>query len=115
MKLFTEETGKYQMYIPFEWEYKSPSFYKEIKAPDSFGEYDKIIGAFQLSCMQVNKHISSLISKNNLTVQTSNSDNLHFSERIVKTKNTTAYVWMCAVDDHFILVTYILDSKKIIL
>jgi hypothetical protein len=48
MKLFTSESGKFQMFIPIEWEYKNPSFYKEKTAPESFGQYTKMVGAFQL-------------------------------------------------------------------
>ena len=46
MKLFTPETGKFRMYIPLSWKYKNPSLYREQTAPDSFGEYTKMIGHF---------------------------------------------------------------------
>ena len=46
VKIFTAETGKFQMRIPIEWEYKNPSLYKSNKSvPEAFVMYDKQIDA----------------------------------------------------------------------
>jgi uncharacterized protein YutE (UPF0331/DUF86 family) len=113
LKLFTSDNGKLQMFIPIEWEYKNPSLYKtDKKAPDSFGKYEKMIGAFQVSCKEVNEHILGLIKANNLPIQSSDSEKLNFLEKLVDTGGSHNYMWLCAIDDHFILVTYILESRK---
>lgn len=101
------------MFIPVEWEYKNPSFYKTDKRePESFGKYEKMIGAFQVSCKEVNEHIAKLIKANNLTIQSSDSEKLNFMEKLVEVSDSHNYMWLCAVDDHFIFITYILNSKK---
>ena len=111
LKLFTAETGKLQMIIPIEWEYKNPSFYKtDNKAPESFGKYEKMRGAFQISCKPVNLHIEGIIKANSLNVQSSDSENLTFLEKLVEVEKSVNYMWICAIDDHFILVTYIVNS-----
>ena len=113
LKIFTAETGKLQMLIPIEWEYKNPSLYKTDKrAPESFGRYEKMIGAFQVSCKEVNEHIAGIIKSNKLTIQSSNQDKLTFLEKVVEAGKSHNYMWLCAVDDHFILVTYIVDSRQ---
>jgi len=112
MKLFADETGKFQMFIPINWEYKNPSFYKNTTAPESFGEYTKMSGAFQVSCKEVTKHISKLISDNNLKIHTYNDVELHFDEKVVRQKDLISYMWMAAVENHFILATYIVTPIK---
>lgn len=112
MKLFTGSSGKFQMFIPIEWEYKNPSFYSNEQAPESFEKYTKMIGAFQISCKPVNKHISDLISLYNLTIHNSSESTLHFKEIFAKNKGLNIHTWMSAVDDHFFLATYIYGKKK---
>jgi len=112
MKLFADETGKFQMFIPINWEYKNPSFYKNTTAPESFGEYTKMAGAFQVSCKVVTNHISKLISENNLKIHTYNDVELHFDEKVVRQKDLISYMWMAAVEDHFILATYSVTPIK---
>jgi hypothetical protein len=110
MKLYTDITGKFQMFIPVEWEFKNPTFYKNQNTPNAFGQYDNTVGAFQISCKPINQHISELIKGKDLTIQKS-EEQLQFTEDIAQTKKFHTYLWMCAVDDHFILITYIFDSK----
>ncbi len=113
LKIFTAETGKLQMLIPIEWEYKNPSLYKtDKKAPESFGQYEKMLGAFQISCKEVNEHISGIIAANKLNAQSSDKDKLDFLEKLVVAEKSHNYMWLCAVDDHFILVTYIVNTRQ---
>jgi uncharacterized protein YutE (UPF0331/DUF86 family) len=113
LKIFTAETGKLQMLIPIEWEYKNPSLYKtDKKAPESFGKYEKMIGAFQVSCKEVNEHIARIIKANRLHIQSSDLDKLTFLEKLVEATKSHNYMWLCAVDDHFILLTYIVGSRQ---
>ncbi len=112
-KIFTTETGKLQMLIPIEWEYKNPSLYKtDKKAPESFGKYDKMLGAFQVSCKEVNEHISGIITANKLAIQSSDKGKLDFQDKLFVIHNSHHYMWLCAVDDHFILVTYIVNTRQ---
>ena len=112
MKLFTEDSGKFQMYIPLEWEYKNPSFSESKNVPESFGTYTKMKGAFQISCKSINSHISNLIKTNGLNTQKSDSKHLKFKEKYIKSGSTRSYIWMAAVDDHFFLATYIFGKRK---
>jgi hypothetical protein len=110
MKLYTDKSGKFQMLIPIQWEYKNTSFIKNENSPNAFGQYDGMIGAFQLSCKPVTEHIANLIKTKNLPTQSSDSI-LKFSEDKFEDKTICSYMWSCAVDDHFIFITYILDPK----
>jgi ribosomal protein L17 len=113
MKLYTDFSGKFQMYIPLNWEYKNPSFHKQIKegTPQAFGFYDKSIGAFQLSCKKINDHINNLISSRREPIQSSDAERLHFSEQFINSGEFDVYVFSCAVDDHYFLATYTVESK----
>jgi len=114
MKLYTDITGKFQMYIPLNWEYKNPSLYKEIESgrPQAFGTYGKLLGAFQISCKKVTEHISNLIKTRKEIIQSSNSEQLLFSEMLLAEENLENYMFSCAVDDHYFFATYILTDKK---
>jgi len=113
MKIFTEHSGKFQMYIPLEWEYKNPSFSENKNVPESFGTYTKMKGAFQISCKPINPYIeNSLIRKNKLKIQKSDSVKLQFHEKYIKSGSYKSYSWMAAVDDHFFLITYIFRKRK---
>ena len=112
MKLFADETGKFQMFIPINWEYKNPSFYKNRNAPESFGEYTKMAGAFQVSCKEVTNHIAKLISDNSLKIHKYSDAELYFDEKVVKQKDLISYMWMAAIEDHFFLATYIVTPIK---
>jgi hypothetical protein len=112
VKLFTSEDGKLQMFIPVDWQYKNPSFYKGQSAPESFGKYDKMLGAFQVSCKLVNDHIKTIIAANELEIQSSEVDHLDFVQKLVESHKTHNFMWLAAVEDHFIIVTYILGSRQ---
>ncbi|MDB5228283.1 MAG: hypothetical protein JWN78_2476 [Bacteroidota bacterium] len=58
-KIYTDDTGKFQMNIPLDWEYKDASLNRKIieGRPRAFGMHDGYVGAFQISCKPVNKHI----------------------------------------------------------
>lgn len=113
MKLFTDVSGKFQMLIPPEWEYKNPTLYQELDEsnPRAFGKYGKMNGAFQISCKLVNTHISELITDRKVPIQAS-SGKLVFSEWSTKIDQTETYIFMCAVDDHFFLATYIISDVQ---
>ena len=113
MKLFSEQNGIFQMYIPVEWQYQNPSLYKnEAGAPHTFQLYDNPLGGFQLSCKEVNPHIKKIIKSNRLRIQPSESDELEFAEQIFLDKKFSTYTWMCAVDDYFVFATYIFETKR---
>lgn len=111
MKLYTDATGKFQMLIPVEWEYKNPYIQRNEGEPHAFGTYDKLLGAFQISCKPVTNHIENVIKNKGLIVQQSGVKQLKFSEDYLSMNETETYLWTCAVDDHFVLVTYIIDTK----
>jgi len=108
MKLYTDASGKFQMYIPLDWEYKNPSYYKTSSEdkPHAFGFYDKSIGAFQLSCHEVNQHINNLITSREEPIQSSDSEKLVFNEQFIRSEMFHVYAFSCAVDDHYIFATY---------
>ncbi len=111
MKLYTDSTGKFQMYIPVKWQYKNPSFYKkQEKAPQAFGVYGEMLGAFQISCKQVTEHISELINTRKEPIQSSDNK-LLFSELKQVSGDKIVYMFTCAVDDHFLFATYIFEKK----
>lgn len=114
MKLYTDYTGKFQMNIPINWEYKNPSLYKKTEegTPQAFGFYDKSLGAFQISCKQVTDHIKNLISTRKETIQSSDSERLFFSEQFIPTDGQDVYAFSCAVDDHYFFATYIFKLTK---
>lgn len=115
MKLYTDYTGKFQMYIPIEWEYKNPSLYEKVVegTPQAFGLYDSLLGAFQLSCKPINEHISELIKTRHEPIQSSDSVKLIFSEFKNDMGDKTIFVFSCAVDDHYFLATYIIPIGSI--
>jgi hypothetical protein len=114
MKLYTDFTGKFQMYIPLNWEYKNPSLYRRTEdgTPQAFGFYDKSLGAFQLSCKRVTEHIQNLIATRKEPVQSSDSEQLIFSEQFIPSEKQIVYAFSCAVDDHYFFATYIVEPKK---
>ena len=113
MKLYTDYSGKFQMYIPIEWQYKNPTLYNNIDdgKPQSFALYDDILGAFQISCKPINEHISKLIKTRNELIQSSDSKKLIFSEVKSVIGKTEMYMFSCAVDDHFLFATYTITDK----
>ena len=117
MKLYTDFTGKFQMYIPLNWEYKNPSLYRptEEGTPHAFGFYDKYLGVFQLSCKKVTKHIKELIETRKEPIQSSDSKHLIFSEQFIPSDKQLFYAFSCAVDDHYFFATYIVKPKKSLL
>lgn len=114
MKLYTDHSGKFQMYIPIDWQYKNPTYYNTVNDsnPQSFALYDDMLGAFQISCKPVNEHISKLIKGRNEPIQSSDTKTLVFSENINISKNMEVYMFSCAVDDHFLFATYTIADKK---
>ena len=117
MKLYTDFTGKFQMYIPLNWEYKNPSLYRRTEegTPQAFGFYDKSLGAFQLSCKKVTEHIKKLIETRNEPIQSYDSEKLIFSEQFIPSDKQFFYAFSCAVDDHYFFATYIVEPKKSLL
>ena len=117
MKLYTDFTGKFQIYLPLNWEYKNPSLYRKTEpgSPQAFGFYDKDLGAFQISCKQVTDHIKQLIGSRNEPIQSSDSEYLIFSEQLLNTKEQYVYAFSCAVDDHYFFATYIVEPKESLL
>lgn len=114
MKLFSDESGKFQMFIPIDWEYKNPSFYKsgDITEPHAFGLYDNSYGAFQMSCKEINPHIEQLIRFRNEISQSSDSSLVLFSEQAVPTDKQWFYAFSAVVDDHYFFATYIAGKVK---
>ncbi len=114
MKLYTDYTGKFQMHIPVDWEYKNPSLYRKTEegTPQAFGFYDKSLGAFQISCKPVTDHIKNLISTRKEPIQSSASAKLFFSEQLISTVEQNVYFFSCAVDDHYFAATYIATLTK---
>jgi hypothetical protein len=114
MKLYTDFSGKFQMYIPLNWEYKNPSFYRKTEegSPQAFGFYDKSLGAFQLSCKKVTEHIKNLIATRREPIQSSDSEKLIFTEQLLSSDEQIVYGFSCAVDDHYFFATYIVKPKK---
>ena len=102
------------MIIPTNWEYKNPSLYHKIDntRPQAFGNYGSLIGAFQINCKPVTEHISNLIKTRKETVQSSDSDNLKFSEVKSETDNIEMYMFSCPVDDHYFFATYVITDRK---
>ena len=102
------------MYIPQKWEYKNPSLCQKIddNRPHAFGVYGEMIGAFQISCKLINKHISGLIKTQKEPIQSSDSKKLSFSEMLTKTGNVEMYIFSCAVDDHYFFATYNISDRK---
>jgi hypothetical protein len=109
MKPYTDSTGKFQMSIPINWEYKNPSLYRHTDegTPQAFGMYDEALGAFQISCKTITEHIIKLINTRKEVIQSSDSENLQFSEQLISTGNQNVYAFSCAVDDHYLFATYI--------
>ena len=117
MKLYTDFTGKFQMYLPLNWEYKNPSLYRKTEpgTPQAFGFYDKALGAFQISCKQVTAHIQQLITSRKEPIQSSDSEYLIFSEQLINSEKQHVYAFSCAVDDHYFFATYIVQPEKSLL
>lgn len=113
MKLYTDYSGKFQMYIPIDWHYKNPTLYNNVDdgKPHAFALYDDILGAFQISCKPVNDHISKLIKTRNEPIQSSNAKNLIFSEVKSVIGSTEMFMFSCAVDDHYLFATYTISDK----
>jgi hypothetical protein len=111
MKLFTDPDGKFQILVPIEWEYKNPILNRQNNEPHAFGMYDDMVGAFQLSCKFVTTHLEKVIKENNLPVQTTKAA-MKFKEVFVEVGKTQSYMWMAAVEDHFVFATYILEGNK---
>lgn len=113
MKLYTDSTGKFQMYIPIDWEYKNPSLYhnNDGNQPQAFGLYGSLLGAFQISCKPVTEHIAQLINKRNEPIQSSSSTKLFFSELKTEYPKTEMYMFSSAVDDHYFFATYTISNK----
>ena len=114
MKLYTDFTGKFQMHIPIDWEYKNPSLYRKTEEGTSqaFGFYDKALGAFQISCKVVTDHIKNLIETRNEPIQSSSAEKLYFSEQFIASDTRNVYAFSCAVDDHYFFATYIFKPNK---
>lgn len=114
MKLYTDHSGKFQMYIPIDWQYKNPTYYNAVNDnnPQSFALYDDMLGAFQISCKPVNEHISKLIKVRKEPTQSSDAKTLSFSENINIFDSIEVYMFSCAVDDHFLFATYTITDKK---
>lgn len=102
------------MYIPNKWEYKNPSLYQKLdgKRPHAFGVYGELIGAFQISCKEVNEYIRKLIKKRKEPIQSSSSKKLTFSNMLTKNNDVEMHIFTCAVDDHYFLATYTLTDRK---
>jgi len=117
MKLYTDFTGKFQMYIPLNWEFKNPSLYRRTEegTPHAFGFYDKSLGAFQLSCKKVTEHITKIIVTRKEPIQSSDSEKLIFSEQFIPSEKQNFYAFSCAVDDHYFFATYIVEPQKSLL
>jgi hypothetical protein len=114
MKLYTDYTGKFQMYLPINWEYKNPSLYRRVQegTPQAFGMYDKALGAFQISCKPITDHIKKLIKTRKEPLQSSDSEKLQFSEQLISQDKMNVYAFSCAVDDHYFFSTYIVTPTQ---
>lgn len=114
MKLYTDFSGKFQMYIPLNWEYKNPSLYRKAEegTPQAFGFYEKSLGAFQLSCKKITEHIQSLIATRREPIQSSDSEKLIFAEQFLPSDKQIGYAFSCVVDDHYFFATYFVIPKK---
>ena len=58
----------------------------------------------------MNEHTSEIIANNNLEIQCSDYT-ISFEERFADHAGLCAYMWLCAVDDHFIMMTYTYEAK----
>lgn len=112
MKLFTDPQGKFQFFIPVQWQYKNPRFRDERPQPHAFGDYDNMVGGFQISCKPINEHIAEVILKNRLPIHRHGKGKIKFNERFFDIEGKESYIWMAAVEDHFVLATYIYDKKE---
>ena len=114
MKLYTDHSGKFQMYIPIDWQYKNPTYYNTVNDnnPQAFALYDDTLGAFQISCKPINEHILDLIKRRKEPIQSSNDKTLLFSETPVSCEGIEIYIFTCAVDDHFLFATYMITGKE---
>lgn len=114
MKLYTDYTGKFQLYIPLDWEYKNPSLGRIVEdgKPQAFGMHDDYLGAFQISCKQVTNHIAGLIKNRKEPIQSSDSKKLIFSEFKNEIDDMTYFVFSCAVDDHYFFASYIVKTAQ---
>lgn len=114
MKLYTDYTGKFHMYLPINWEYKNPSLYRPIQegTPQAFGMYDKALGEFQISCKPITEHIKELIKTRDEPLQSSDSEKLEFSEQLISQDKMKVYAFSCAVDDHYFFSTYIVTPTQ---
>lgn len=113
-KLFIDPEGKFQFSIPILYEYKNINFKKSTGEPHAFAKYDqKDDYAFQISCKLINKQIKKIISTNKLEIHKFKAERLEFIERYSHTKDMHTYIWMTAVEDHFIFATFIIDKNAI--
>lgn len=111
MKLFTDPQGKFQMYMPLELQYKNPSLKYKEGEPHAFGLYYEDHAddesAFQISCKQTNPSIQQVIDGRKLEIQQAGTKKIDFTESYVHSGDMQAHSWMAAVEDHFVLVTFI--------
>lgn len=114
MKLYTDHSGKFQMYIPIDWQYKNPTYYNTVNDnnPQAFALYDNTLGIFQISCKPINEYILDLIKKRKEPIQSSDDKTLSFSETSNSGKVIEIYMFTCAVDDHFLFATYTITDKE---
>ena len=114
MKLYTDHSGKFQMYIPIDWQYKNPTLYNTVNDnnPQAFALYDDMLGAFQISCKPVNEHIQELIKNRKEPIQSSDTETLSFLENSISSERIEVYIFTCAVDDHYLLATYTIRNKN---
>jgi len=95
------------MQIPIEWQYKNILSNIGDVSPYSFELYENSVGAFQISCYP----ISDRKFDPSILIQKSNTRGLEFTEQRLDDDDFNCHLWLCIVEDHFILAKYIYDSN----
>lgn len=108
MKVYTEPSGKFTIWIPSEWRYANVAADYEEKSPFSFQSYENPTWAFQISCYSN----SEKPQNKNLPVQNYVTSNLDFIELRNDGDGFNMHIWGASVEEHTIMAKYIYDTVK---
>ncbi|WP_282160853.1 hypothetical protein [Ulvibacterium marinum] len=100
---FSDPKGKYIIGISDSWTYNNDESNSKRGLHQFEVSQDCV---FQISCRPIDEHILKIIDKNRIIAHDFNLPNVSYLEKYEAQKNMHSYIWMCQIEDYFILAIY---------
>ncbi|WP_375577726.1 hypothetical protein ABWH96_11770 [Marivirga tractuosa] len=105
-EIFNDPNGKFVIAIDSTWKYNKNNQDKRLHQFEVSKEC-----VFQISCRPINDRISKIIENKKIIPHDFSLPNLSYHEIYNEQDDIHSYIWMCQIDDHFIMSMYFYNPK----